>query len=118
MKNQMKKTKLSDNEIIILSIVIGMFTALILGVVFQREYTIVDGIKAYGKKSSWGDAPKEFNYLLAFGSFIIVSGISYLFLMKKDKEKEREKNEDKDVPEKQSNSDIELIKQLIDEETT
>ena len=78
----MKKSKMNNNEIIILSIVIGVFIALIMGYAFSQSYDInYRGIKVYGKKGDYS----EFNYLLSFGSFIIVAGISYLFLNKRKK---------------------------------
>jgi len=72
----MKKIKLNSNEIIILSVVIGVFIALIMGYAFTQKYDCEQGIKVYKANGDYS----EFNYLLSFGVFIIVSGISYLFL--------------------------------------
>ena len=76
-----KKTKkmrcsinLNNNETIILSVVIGLFIALILGYIFKR-----DCYNCYNR--SYYD---EFNYLLAFGSYVVISGISYLCLKRKN----------------------------------
>jgi len=78
----MKKIKLNHNEIIILSVVIGVFIALIMGYVFSKDYYINDdGHKVYGVSRYYTES-SEFNYLLAFGSLIIVSGISYLYFKK------------------------------------
>ena len=77
----MKKSNLNNNEIIILSVVIGVFIALIIGYVFPQGYDIDRGIKVYGRSEYYS----EFNYLLALGSLIIVSGISYLCFLKKRK---------------------------------
>ena len=81
-KGAKRKLQLNHSEIIILSIVIGVFTALILGYVFPQHYYITDGIKVYRENYN---NHSEFNYLLAFSSLIIVSGISYLCLMRKTK---------------------------------
>jgi len=91
----MKRIKLNSNEIIILSVVIGVLIALIMGYSYPQYYDInYRGIKVYGGKSSYS----EFNYLLALGSLIIVSGISYLCLMKSTiRDKETKANYDKDI---------------------
>jgi TPR repeat protein len=78
-KNTMKKINLNHKEIIIISIVIGVLIALIFGSIFTKEYDIINGIKVYGEHFEYS----EFNYLLAFCSLIIVSGISYLYLIRK-----------------------------------
>lgn len=75
----MKKTNFNKNEIVILSVVIGVLIALIFGGIFTEKYDVIDGIKVYGKR--YNDY-SEFNYLLAFCSLIIVSGISYLYLIR------------------------------------
>jgi len=88
----MKKLNLNHNEIIILSVVIGVFMALIMGYVFSSDYYIDNGgHKVYGQ-SEYYTVSSEFNYILSFGSFIIVSGISYLYLNKRGFPK-KDKNE-------------------------
>jgi tetrahydromethanopterin S-methyltransferase subunit C len=83
--SQKKKLSLNSNEIIILSVVIGMFVALILGYIFSQHYSYYKGIKVYGKYDYHylSKDSTEFNYLLAFGCFIVVSGISYIRLKRK-----------------------------------
>ena len=83
--SQNKKPSLNSNEIIILSAVIGIFVALILGYIFPQHYSFYKGIKVYGKYDYYylSKVSSEFNYLLALGSFTVVAGVSYLRLMRK-----------------------------------
>lgn len=93
----MKKLNLNHNEIIILSVVIGAFIALIMGYVFSRDYYINDSNqKVYGWNSYY-TVSQEFNYLLSFGSLIIVSGISYLYLKKRKNSNKNTNDEPKEI---------------------
>jgi len=93
-----KRLNLNSNEIIILSVVIGVFIALVLGYIFPQKYDIIRGIKVHGKRH---DDFSEFNYLLAFCSFVITLGISYIYLIRKS----NERNNNNDISESIDNYD-------------
>jgi hypothetical protein len=84
-KMKLKNIKLDLSETIVLSIVIGVLLALILGFTFPRYYNSwtyeSEGIKIYGEYRKGSSLP-EFNYFLAISGFIIISGITYLYLKK------------------------------------
>ena len=102
----MKKKKLTNNKVIVLSIVIGAFVALIIGYTFPYEYDVYDGIKVHLKDTGYSKNDySEFNCLLAFGSFIITLGIFYLLLMRNNALQKEDNNE---LEEKENNSDWDL----------
>lgn len=107
---ELKEMKFNKNEIILISIVIGTLVALILGSIFTKHYDVIDGIKVYGKQNKDYYGYKhfeysEFNYLLAFATLIITSGIGYLYLIKKS----TSKRNDKEILEEKAEDDWDKI---------
>jgi len=92
MKFKLKKIKLDHSEVIVSSILIGVIFALIMGFTFGDYYEDCTHYTAYRKERINGKTTPyaakdcrevfEFNYLLAIGSLIVVSGITYLCLKK------------------------------------
>ena len=79
------RLKMSNNEIIVASIVVGTIIALILGFVFCNYYKFTGkGMKVYVPyDETIRQLYSEFNYLLGLGGFIISSGVTYLVLKRK-----------------------------------
>jgi uncharacterized RDD family membrane protein YckC len=83
--------KLKSDQIVVSSILVGILFAIVLGFIFCNYIDHENGIKIvenyfsyYGENKSYypEHGHSEFNYLLAIASFIIVSGITYLWLKK------------------------------------
>ncbi len=80
--SKLKLDRLSNNEIIVMSVVVGTIIALIIGFAFENYYYYHNGLKLYSDdKNDYA----EFNYLASVASFIISGGITYLFLKRKNK---------------------------------
>jgi hypothetical protein len=78
--------KLSNSEIIVVSIVVGTIIALIMGFVFENHYFYrKDGLKLYTEDLDRSlEVLAEFNYMLGIACFIISGGITYLFLKRQN----------------------------------
>lgn len=75
---------LNSDEIIIASIIVATFIALILGCSFGETYYFYhNGNRGSEEKHSYTEF--HFNYLLGIASFIIFGGISYIYLNRKKK---------------------------------
>ncbi|MCB6089501.1 DUF2569 family protein [Flavobacterium psychrophilum] len=78
---------LSSDEIIIISIIVATFIALILGNGFgETEYFYDNGNR--GNVTNNDYEVFHFNYLSSIASFIIFGGITYLYLNRKNKKNE------------------------------
>lgn len=78
---------LNSDEIIIASIIVATFIALILGYNFGETYYFQsDGDRGNQEYHSYTEF--HFNYVLAIASFIIFGGISYIYLNRKNKKNE------------------------------
>lgn len=90
----------NHNEIIIISVIIGVVIFLLLGYSFGEEqsyeYSYVNGYESERGRLTRGERRNlhfstntvnhfYFNYILAISGFILSSGISYLFLNSKRK---------------------------------
>ncbi len=80
---------LSKKEIAIISIVVGTFIALVLGYLFgETKYLIAKGLVVSNDVfiergySRYLNKYFNFNYIVAIASFIITTGITYLYLSK------------------------------------
>jgi len=77
-------TDLRTDEIIISSIIIGTFIALIIGYHFgETNYFLYNGRRAFNENYLY--KVFHFNYLLAIPTFIVVTGIIYIYLNRKRK---------------------------------
>lgn len=88
-KNKLNWMKsLSQNEVIIVSLIIGAIIFLLLGYGFgdtERIYYNTQSSRGYSDRISYSSHKEDifkFNYATAFAGFIISSGISYLLLNK------------------------------------
>ena len=97
MKFKVKLADLCKKETIIISIIIGTFIALILGYLFgETKYLIGNFGKSdfiskdvffdryNGDYDLYLDKRFNFNYLVAIASFIITSGLTYLYISKRN----------------------------------
>ena len=84
MVNSLKLDKLERNEIIIISLIIGVVLSLLFGYKFCNihyyKWSKGNLIEVYSKTKQKNCT---FNYAIATGVFIIVSGLTYLFLNKR-----------------------------------
>lgn len=71
--------KLTSDEVIIISIIVGSIFCLIFGNLFgETQYYLENGERT---KSQYSDYNKiDFNYIIAVISFIVTAGISYIYL--------------------------------------
>jgi hypothetical protein len=77
-------TKLNSDEIIITSIIIGTVLALIFGYTFgETYYFLPNGNRGDESRNIYEEF--HFNYLLGITSFIIIGGITYIYLNRKNK---------------------------------
>lgn len=80
-KNVLKMNRyknLSKEEIIVFSIVVATIIAILLGYVFgETQYFNRKGVRVYHitEQSTY-----SYNYVIGIGSFIIFSGISFIYL--------------------------------------
>jgi len=82
MKKYINFSKLSEREILFISLGIGIITALILGEIFCRtNFYSYKNARVPEKFSKYSLC--EFNYVLAVISFILSSGGVYFFLKQK-----------------------------------
>jgi hypothetical protein len=86
--NKDKFKNLSKDEIIIASIITGTIIAVLLGFVFgETQYFSADGEKYYNIENRLDEDNFEkfyaFNYVIGITSFLIFSGISFLYLSRK-----------------------------------
>ena len=74
--------KLSSDEVIIISIIIGSIFCLFAGNIFgETQYFFENGERTTPEYSAYTKI--DFNYIIAVISFIITAGISYIFLNRK-----------------------------------
>lgn len=75
---------LNPDEIIITSIIIGTFIAMIMGYSFGTTYYFQENGRR-GNEGYYFYEEFHFNYLLGIASFLIFAGISYIYLNRKSK---------------------------------
>jgi hypothetical protein len=74
--------KLTSDEVIIISIIIGSVFCLFTGNLFgETQYYLESGERTKSKYSNYTKI--DFNYIIAIISFIVTAGISYIFLNRK-----------------------------------
>ncbi len=86
--NLIKLNRLKNDEIVIVSVILGLVTGLILGYFFGSTiYTDNEGIKYSYTNEYIVFEEFHFNYILALASFVIISGIVYVILKRQTTEK-------------------------------
>lgn len=74
--------KLTSDEVIIISIIIGSIFCLFAGNIFgETQYFLENGERTTSQYSNYSKI--DFNYIIAVISFIVTAGISYIFLNRK-----------------------------------
>jgi hypothetical protein len=74
--------KLTSDEVIIISIIVGSIFCLVFGNLFgETQYFLENGERTTSQYSDYSKI--DFNYIIAVISFIVTAGISYIFLNRK-----------------------------------
>lgn len=77
--------KLTSDEVIIISIIVGCIFCLIFGNQFGETQYYYNNGKRTSSTNNYDYSKIDFNYIMAIISFIITAGISYIYLNRKSK---------------------------------